>query len=1152
MIEVDERIITSLEEKGGSTSTEEITGINGKNYLIDQPLNEGKIEQDLLDLYNNSDIRSLAVVCVHSYSVPLHEEKIEKIARKIGFTNISLSSKIMPMIKMVPRGLTCCVDAYLTPCIRKYLDNFCKGFINLAPEKVNFMQSDGGLTGIQSFTGSRAILSGPAGGVVGYALTTKLDQVSSEINCESEIKCESDQNKNLPVIGFDMGGTSTDVSRYAGKFEHIFETTISGTTIQAPQLDINTVAAGGGSRLFYRAGLLVVGPESSGSEPGPICYRKPGGLLAVTDVNVALGRVLPEHFPKIFGPKKNQSLDAEASQKAIEKINDTICSDLKKEYSWEETAVGFIDVANETMCRPIRAITQAKGYDTSKHILATFGGAGGQHCCAIARSLGMRQVYVHKYAGILSAYGMALADVVHEEQEPTTAIYETDLKTSILPRARIIAENCRKNLENSGQEFKKISVELFLNMRFEKTDFGMMISQREIEGMENLAANEPEFAENLKIEDFRDAFFKKYKSEFGFVLKNRKIFVDDIRVRGVGHATCDLEAGDISQEEQKTPPEIETTKTYFKNHGWMDTPIHHLNNLSANSEPINGPSIIMNGNSTVVIEPNCSANITKSGNILINVDKLEKKLSDSDLCDPIQLSIFSHRFMSIAEQMGRRLQRTSVSTNIKERLDFSCALFGPDGGLVSNAPHIPVHLGAMQQAVRFQIKRVELGELQINKGDVILSNHPIAGGSHLPDLTVITPVFAKNSDSEIVFFVANRGHHADIGGSTPGSMPSNSTSLNEEGAQFISFKIVNQGIYQETNLIEMFNKPAEQENCVGSRNLADNLADLNAQIAANQRGIELVLELMEEYSKKHVQNYMRFIQEQAEKSVRALLKSQPSSTLFAEDFLDDGTKIRLKVAIDQESGSAVFDFSGTDQQSVGNLNAPIAVTYSAVIYCMRCLVEYDIPLNQGCLSPIEIILPKNSILNPSLDAAVVGGNVLTSQRVVDVILKAFQKCAASQGCMNNITFGNENFGYYETVCGGIGAGNNYNGEDGTHSHMTNTRITDVEIIESRYPVIVTSFYLRENSGGDGRFRGGKGVVRKLKFRKPINLSILTERRVYAPYGMNGGGPGLKGQNFVVKNGEKWRLPSKASIKMGANDEFWLFTPGGGGFGFAHR
>ena len=717
-------------------------------YVVEKNLDLQEVESKLKRLYETTEIRTLAVLFLHSYSLPDHELAFQKIASEIGFTHISLSSQIMPMVKAVPRGLTACVDAYLTPCINTYLKGFCSGFENLDQNKVNFMQSDGGLAGLDNFTGSRAILSGPAGGVVGYAMTTE----------------QTDEESNLPIIGFDMGGTSTDVSRYAGRYEHVFETTTAGVTIQAPQLDINTVAAGGGSRLFYRAGLFVVGPESAGSEPGPVCYRKPGGVLAVTDANVALGRVLPEYFPKIFGPNKDQMLDKEASIEALTKI----IPDSSNNYSWEETALGFLDVANEAMCRPIRAITQAKGYDTSKHILATFGGAGGQHCCAIARSLGMQNVFVHKYAGILSAYGMALADVVHEEQEPANAIYQDQGENSnlskILSRAEIISEKGIQNLKKSGQNFLKIKTELFLNMRFEKTDFGLMISE-----------------DDARVEDgsFKKAFEKRYKSEFGFILKDRNIYIDDIRVRCVGISEVQFSASADSVSKKRkvstAEPKPDTeTKTYFKKKKWLTTPVFDLENLLP-YQTISGPAIIMNGNSTILIEPDCQAFITENFDISIKID-LQKSASEtkSDLCDPIQLSIFSHRFMSIAEQMGRRLQRTAISTNIKERLDFSCALFGPDGGLVSNAPHIPVHLGAMQQAVKFQIEQVELKKLTIEEGDVILSNHPCAGGSHLPDLTVITPVFL---DGEIVFFVANRGHHADIGGSTPGSMPSNSTSL---------------------------------------------------------------------------------------------------------------------------------------------------------------------------------------------------------------------------------------------------------------------------------------------------------------------------------------------------------------------------------------
>lgn len=750
----------------------------------------------------------------------------------------------------------------------------------------------------------------------------------------------------------------------------------------------------------------------------------------------------------------------------------------------------------------------------------------------------MSKVFIHKYAGILSAYGMALANVVHEEQVPCALNYKK--KEEIMERSEKLRKVCQDKLMNSESKFSKFSSELFLHMRFEKTDFGLMVSEDEL----------------VEKNDFETAFMARYKAEFGFVLKGREILIDDIRVRGTGHSevsntkVCEKTEKFGNSKNTDTPnTHRETTTTYFgKKYKWMDTKVYFLDDLTTDFIQ-EGPMIIMNGNSTIVVEPECTASITDKHDVIIDI-KSEKKTQDDFEnavipCDAIQLSIFGHRFMSIAEQMGRRLQRTAISTNIKERLDFSCALFGEDGGLVSNAPHIPVHLGAMQKAVMFQIEQVKRGKLQLNKGDVILSNHPMAGGSHLPDLTVITPVF--NGD-DIIFFTANRGHHADIGGSTPGSMPSNSQSLMEEGAQFISFKIVESGNYRETKLIEKFNEPGKYPGCSGSRNLKDNIADLAAQISANQRGIELVGELIQEYGLRHVQAYMKYIQDQAEKSVRELLKSQNSTTMYAEDFMDDGTKICLTIKIDPETGDAVFDFEGTDYQVLSNLNAPVAVTYSAVIYCLRCLVSYDIPLNQGCLTPVTIKLPENSILNPSNNAAVVGGNVLTSQRVVDVILKAFQKCAASQGCMNNVTFGDETSGYYETVCGGIGAGQSYHGAHGTHSHMTNTRITDVEIIERRYPVIVDKFKLRENSGGKGAFRGGDGVQRMMRFRKPLHLSILTERRVFSPYGMAGGENGQKGANVLHRNGQKWKLTSRASVSCQTGDVFELLTPGGGGYG----
>ncbi|XP_061197337.1 5-oxoprolinase-like isoform X1 [Saccostrea echinata] len=1126
IIEVEERAVFQQDKCQINKSCDRVTGVTGEKLEIWQKVDTEKLKRDLQALLDKG-IRSLAVVLLHSYTFTEHEKEVGRIAQEMGFHQVSLSSDVMSMVRVVPRGYTACADAYLTPHIKKYVAGFASGFKdNIQNTSVLFMQSDGGLTPVDKFNGSRAILSGPAGGVVGYALTTY------------------NQETKQAVIGFDMGGTSTDVSRYAGQYEHVFETTTAGVTIQAPQLDINTVAAGGGSMLFFRAGMFVVGPESAGADPGPACYKK-GGPLTITDANLCLGRLLPEYFPKIFGKNQKCPLDKAATDRAFKKLTKEVNEFLstqddspKKKMTTEEVAMGFIQVANETMCRPIRALTQAKGYDTSKHVLACFGGAGGQHACAIARSLGMSQVFVHRYAGILSAYGMALADVVYEAQEPCAKEYKPEFFHYFEQHISELQDKCCKELLDQGFKREEIDTQPFLHMRYDRTDCALMISA------DNFPANQ----NSCKAGDFKSAFQERYQTEFGFTIPDRPIIVDDIRVRGVGKAlTCDEKD---NPSVTSTPVEDTTTKCYFE-HGYQETKVYILENLSY-GHSIEGPAIIMNGNSTILIELNCTAAITKQGDVKIKVGSGVVQRVGPDL-DAIQLSIFSNRFMSIAEQMGRVLQRTAISTNIKERLDFSCAMFGPDGGLVANAPHIPVHLGAMQETVQYQMKHC--GD-NLKEGDVILANHPQAGGSHLPDLTAITPVFWPG-EQKPVFFVASRGHHADIGGITPGSMPPHSKCIQEEGAVFKSFKLVDQGKFQEEAVTKALMEPGNYPGSSGTRNLGDNLSDLKAQVAANQKGIKLIKELIEEYGLDVVIAYMAHIQNNAEIAVQEMLKELARRTrertgttkLSAEDYMDDGAKLCLSVDINEEKGTAVVDFTGSTCEVYGNCNAPRAVTLSALIYCLRCMVGHDVPLNQGCLKPVTAIIPKGSMLDPSENAAVVGGNVLTSQRIVDVILKAFQVCAASQGCMNNITFGDDAFGHYETVAGGAGAGPTWNGRSGVHSHMTNTRITDPEILERRYPIILKQFHLNPGTGGQGQHKGGDGIIREYLFRKDLTLSILTERRVFSPYGLNGGDCGAKGVNLIYyKDGRIVYLGSKTSIKCQAGDVFYLQTPGGGGYG----
>jgi len=1146
VVEVDERVVLAKSEPPGEESAarrglRRVRGETGEQVLIEREPDLDALRGKLAAL-RASGVEAVAVVLMHAYTYRQHEEAVAALAREVGFAQVTTSSSTLPMVKLVPRGYTATADAYLTPHIKAYLASFVAGFDDdISKVEISFMQSDGGLAPADSFCGFRAVLSGPAGGYIGYAKTAHTPG-------------------GPPVIGFDMGGTSTDVSRYAGSVEQVFEARLAGVTIQAPQLDIKTVAAGGGSRFFFREGRLAVGPQSVRAHPGPVCYRK-GGQLATTDANLLLGRIRPEHFPRIFGPDEDQPLDVEGTRAAFEAM---LSGEVHPFYeatspagapprrmSVEQLAHGFLEVANEAMCRPIREMTQMRGHDAAAHVLASFGGAGGQHACAVARSLGMTRVYVHRHASILSAVGIALADVVVEKQEAAAlTLGEPGAAERVSVRHAALAAAVEEQLAAQGFAPPLLRTDRFLNLRYAGTDTAIMVSEPAAGGGAYAAA-----------------FEAQHRREFGFTFAERPVLIDDIRVRGTG-LSPPAPAAPTAAASGALPPPTSVGRTYFES-GWEETPSYSLQSL-APGNVLEGPALLLDDISTVVVEPNCTATVTATGHleILVRPRKgargetrtgpeaqrgaeaapAEGAPSPSGDADPVQLSLYSHRFMGIAEQMGRTLQRTSVSTNIKERLDFSCALFDASGGLVANAPHIPVHLGAMQDAVQLQQRRWE-GD--INAGDVFLSNCPhTAGGSHLPDLTVITPAFLPGDGEAPAFWVASRGHHADIGGATPGSMPPFSHSLSEEGARIVGFRLVSRGVLQEEGVRSILAK---------SRNLADNLSDLKAQVAANEMGLRLLASLAAESSLAAVRSYMHHIQANAEATVRAMLRAfaaraglGANGVCTAADQLDDGSEIRLAVTIDAAAGSATFDFSGTSPQSYSNLNAPRAVTYSAVIYSLRALCDTDMPLNQGCLAPVTFVLPEGCLLNPGETAAVVGGNVLTSQRVVDVVLKAFGACAASQGCMNNLTFGDETYGYYETIAGGAGAGPDWDGRSGVHTHMTNTRITDPEVLERRYPVVLRTFSLRAHSGGGGAHRGGDGVVREIEFLRPTDVSILSERRAVPPYGLAGGEPGVRGQNLLLPAGggagPTVSLGGKAFVRVEAGARLRVLSPGGGGYG----
>ena len=1113
VIEVDERVCPALEDEADT-----IVGTNGRDYVVVEPLRSAPLLAELRRAHELG-CTSIAVILAHGYAYPQHEQLIGRWVAEVGFDHCSLSHQVMPTVRMVGRGDTTVVNAYLTPHIQRYVESFAAGFIDgLADTELLFMASDGGLVPQTAFDGSHALLSGPAGGVVGYAQT-----------CAQALP-------DMAVIGFDMGGTSTDVSRYAGNYEQTQSCEVAGVRITAPQLQIETVAAGGGSRLFFRHGMFEVGPESAGSHPGPVCYRK-NGHLTVTDANVVLGRLQPHYFPHIFGPNEDQPLDVAGARHAFAEltveINQWLTEHGRQPMTVEAVAAGFVDVANEVMARPIRAVSVQRGYDLSDHVLACFGGAGGQHACAMAQKLAMKTIFIHRHAGILSAYGMGIACQVRENQQAVSGELTADRQPFLDQCFDQLIQQTRAELDCA--EFgcsvtgdPQVEIERYLNLRYAGTDTALMVAQ-------------PEHG------DYRRAFVEAYRREFGFELDGA-IEVDDVRVRISYHSGSAIIVSDNDQQVGDEQP-IGDGRCYLAGQ-WRTVPVYRLECL-ARAAQVTGPAIIIQDTATIVVEPNCCAKVNTQGDVVIEVETAEVSMTTA--LDPVQLALFSHRFMSIAEQMGHTLQRTAISTNIKERCDFSCALFSATGELIANAPHTPVHLGAMSEAVQQQIVRFKD---DMAEGDVWLCNHPQEGGSHLPDITVITPVW---QGGKIVMVVANRGHHADIGGITPGSMPPFSRSLNEEGCAIRGMKLVRAGEFQQQQIETILSTPNSDDdgNAVpASRRLADNISDLKAQVAANQCGVHLLSELIVISGLETVQAYMGYLQDHAEQAVRQglcqLAEQQEQRTgsliIKAEDFLDDSTPIALTLHL-SHAGEARFDFSGSAAQHWGNLNAPKAVTMSAVLYCLRCLVAEEIPLNQGCLRSVEVVLPEGSILSPNADAAVVGGNVLTSQRVVDVIFKAFGTVAASQGCMNNFTFGNDDFGYYETIGGGAGAGSTWHGCSGVHSHMTNTRITDVEILENRYPIMVRQFALRTGSGGAGLFNGGDGLVRELEFLQPMQAAILSERRVFAPYGVDGGGAGACGVNTLISvAGEINDLGGKNMIDVQAGDRVRIETPGGGGFG----
>jgi len=1047
------------------------------------PLDEAHARAALDAAYANG-FRATAIACLHGWAYPAHEQRLAAIAREIGFTQISVSSEISGLIKFVPRADTTVADAYLSPVLRKYVDSFASGFSGESDPNLLFMQSNGGLTSASAFRGRDAVLSGPAGGVVGMAAAAK--------------RAGFDH-----ALGFDMGGTSTDVSHFAGAFERTNETIVAGVRLSAPMLQVHTVAAGGGSICSFDGARLRVGPESAGAFPGPACYRR-GGPLTVTDCNVLLGRVRPEFFPAIFGPNADQPLDRDI---VTEKF-DTLCAAIEarsgRRLSPEETAEGFLTIANLNMAEAIKKISIQRGYNPAEYALVGFGGAGGQHACAVADAVGIDTILLHPLAGVLSAWGMGLADV--------RAVAEATVEGADdwRPVATELSARARRALEAQGAE--GVVVRVTAHMKYDGADSTIAIP-----------------AENERA--LNAAFEAEHKKRFGFIDPTRRIVVASVSAEAVAQS-----AETTAAPPAPTPPRKTAVQIFS---GSLDAMPAFARTSLASGDTISGPALIIENGATTYVAPDWRAAMSGHGDlVLTRTNPRTARTAIGTQADPILLEVFNNRFMGVAEEMGLALQTTASSVNIKERLDFSCAVFDDTGGLVANAPHIPVHLGSMSDSVREIIRQ---RGATMRAGDIYMLNAPHAGGTHLPDITVIAPIIL-DGDTAPAFFTAARGHHADIGGITPGSMPPDSRGIEDEGVLIENFLLVRDGAMLEAETRALFATGAHP-----ARDIDRNIADLRAQIASCVRGAAELKRLVEHYGREGVAAYMQHVQDNAEEQIKRVIDTLQSGSI--EIPLDIGAQIRVAVTPDHAKRTVKVDFTGTSAQGAGNFNAPLAITRAATLYVFRTLVDDSIPLNEGCLKPIQIIVPEGSLLNPKRGAAVVAGNVETSQVVVDALYGAIGALAASQGTMNNFTFGDEKRQYYETICGGSGAGPGFDGAAAVQTHMTNSRLTDPEVLETRFPVLVEEFRVRRGSGGDGAHKGGDGAVRRVRFREPMMAAILSNRRATRPHGLNGGGEGKAGINRVERvDGRTEELPARGKTEMGAGDVFVIETPGGGGFG----
>ena len=1089
------------------------------------PLDVEGARRDLQAAYDGG-YRSIAIVCMHGYRYQEHEKQVAAMARAIGYGQVSVSHEVSPMMKLVSRGDTTVVDAYLSPILRRYVGQVAA---ELEGVRLMFMQSNGGLTDARRFQGKDSILSGPAGGIVG-AVRTSLAAGFDKI------------------IGFDMGGTSTDVSHYAGEFERAFETQVAGVRMRAPMMSIHTVAAGGGSILHFDGARYRAGPDSAAANPGPASYRN-NGPLAVTDCNVMLGKIQPKFFPSVFGPGGDQPLDAEVVRRKFAELTREIRAATGDARTAEQVAEGYVDIAVGNMANAIKQISVQRGHDVTEYTLCCFGGAAGQHACLVADALGMTRVFIHPLAGVLSAYGMGLADITAmREQAVEVALTQDNLRLldDALQQLTIPA---REEVLHQGVPPDRVRVVQRVHLRYDGTDSALIV----------------DFG---PIADMVGQFEAAYRMRYSFLMPKRALLAEAVSVEAIGMSDAPMEvapaerarraapqaadsgpqAADSGPQGADTAPQAADIVDMHTGGKSQRTPVF-LRDALQPGDKINGPAIIAEANATTVVEPGWQAEVSRLDHLLLKrVEARPARVAIGTTVDPVMLEVFNNLYMSIAEQMGLRLEATAYSVNIKERLDFSCALFDAQGQLIANAPHLPVHLGSMGESIK-TVMRENAG--RISPGNIYMLNAPYNGGTHLPDITVITPVF-DDAGRSILFYVGSRGHHADVGGITPGSMPPDSKVVEEEGVLIDNFLLVEEGRLREEETVALLGSGRYP-----ARNIEQNLADLRAMIAANEKGVQELRRMVEHFGLDVVHAYMRHVQDNAEEAVRRVIDVLKPGEFSYE--MDSGGVIRVKIGIDHAARSAIIDFSGTSAQLPNNFNAPSAVCMAAVLYVFRTLVDDDIPLNAGCLKPLKVIIPEGSMLRPRYPAAVVAGNVETSQCITDALYGALGVMGASQGTMNNFTFGNADYQYYETICGGSGAGGadagakgalqGFDGTDCVHTHMTNTRLTDPEVLEWRFPVMLESFEIRRGSGGNGKWRGGNGAVRRVRFLEAMTAAILSGHRRIPPYGMAGGEPGKVGRNWVERSdGSTLQLGGADKAELMPGEVFVIETPGGGGYG----